>query len=77
MRVAFGGSKRKKKKVVAGCARRTIRGFKFRRQHPMAHYFLDFYFPEARLSVERPSRAEASCPVIVSFSPQQQFSNTP
>jgi very-short-patch-repair endonuclease len=27
-------------------------GFKFRRQHPMAPYFLDFYCPEARLSVE-------------------------
>jgi very-short-patch-repair endonuclease len=27
-------------------------GFKFRRQHPIAVYFLDFYCPAARLSVE-------------------------
>ncbi len=27
-------------------------GFKFRRQHPVGPYFLDFYCPAARLSVE-------------------------
>ncbi|MCX6907993.1 MAG: DUF559 domain-containing protein [Verrucomicrobia bacterium] len=27
-------------------------GFKFRRQHPKGNYFLDFYCPTARLSVE-------------------------
>jgi len=27
-------------------------GFKFRRQHPVGKYFLDFYCPAARLSVE-------------------------
>jgi len=27
-------------------------GFKFRRQHPRGKYFLDFYCPTARLSVE-------------------------
>jgi len=27
-------------------------GFKFRRQHPHGRYFLDFYCPAARLSVE-------------------------
>jgi very-short-patch-repair endonuclease len=27
-------------------------GFKFRRQHPVRNYFLDFYCPEARLSIE-------------------------
>jgi very-short-patch-repair endonuclease len=27
-------------------------GFKFRRQHPKGKYFLDFYCPTARLSVE-------------------------
>jgi len=27
-------------------------GFKFRRQHPLGKYFLDFYCPAARLSIE-------------------------
>ena len=27
-------------------------GFKFRRQHPVGRYFLDFYCPAARLSIE-------------------------
>ncbi|HMC28941.1 MAG TPA: DUF559 domain-containing protein [Verrucomicrobiae bacterium] len=27
-------------------------GFKFRRQHPLATYFLDFYCPAAKLSIE-------------------------
>jgi len=27
-------------------------GFKFRRQHPHGSYFLDFYWPAARLSIE-------------------------
>jgi ATP-dependent helicase HrpA/adenine-specific DNA-methyltransferase len=27
-------------------------GFKFRRQHPFGAYFLDFYCPQARLSIE-------------------------
>ena len=27
-------------------------GFKFRRQHPVGHYCLDFYCPMARLSIE-------------------------
>lgn len=31
---------------------RRLSGFKFRRQHPMAGYVLDFYCAEARLAVE-------------------------
>jgi very-short-patch-repair endonuclease len=27
-------------------------GFKFRRQHPLGHYILDFFCPAARLSIE-------------------------
>jgi very-short-patch-repair endonuclease len=27
-------------------------GFKFRRQHPLGKYFLDFYCPTAKLSIE-------------------------
>lgn len=27
-------------------------GFKFRRQHPLGEYFLDFYCPAAKLSIE-------------------------
>ena len=27
-------------------------GFKFRRQHPLGPYFLDFFCPAARLSIE-------------------------
>ena len=27
-------------------------GFKFRRQHPVGSFFLDFYCPDARLSIE-------------------------
>jgi len=29
-----------------------FRGFKFRRQHPVGPYILDFYYAEARLAVE-------------------------
>jgi len=32
--------------------RRQLRGLKFRRQHPIGPYILDFYCPEARLAVE-------------------------
>ena len=31
---------------------RRLAGFKFRRQHPLAGYVLDFYCPELRLAVE-------------------------
>jgi very-short-patch-repair endonuclease len=31
---------------------RQLGGFRFRRQHPMGPYILDFYCPEARLAVE-------------------------
>jgi very-short-patch-repair endonuclease len=31
---------------------RQLGGFKFRRQHPVGPYILDFYCPEARLAVE-------------------------
>ncbi|MCK6686066.1 MAG: DUF559 domain-containing protein [Thermoanaerobaculia bacterium] len=31
---------------------RTFKGRKFRRQHPVGPYFLDFYCPEARLAIE-------------------------
>lgn len=31
---------------------RTLSGYKFRRQHPIDRYILDFYCPEARLAVE-------------------------
>ncbi|WP_269515919.1 endonuclease domain-containing protein [Brevundimonas subvibrioides] len=32
--------------------RRALGGLKFRRQHPVGPYVLDFYCPEARLAVE-------------------------
>jgi very-short-patch-repair endonuclease len=32
--------------------RRQLGGFRFRRQHPVGPYVLDFYCPEARLAVE-------------------------
>jgi very-short-patch-repair endonuclease len=32
--------------------RRASHGFKFRRQHPIGPYVLDFYCPQARLAVE-------------------------
>ena len=32
--------------------RRQLRGLKFRRQHPIGPYILDFYCAEARLAVE-------------------------
>ncbi|HYC68988.1 endonuclease domain-containing protein [Brevundimonas sp.] len=32
--------------------RRRLRGLKFRRQHPIGPYILDFYCAEARLAVE-------------------------
>ncbi|MCI0673590.1 MAG: endonuclease domain-containing protein, partial [Myxococcaceae bacterium] len=32
--------------------RKQLRGFRFRRQHPVAQYVLDFYCPAARLAVE-------------------------
>ena len=31
---------------------RRLQGFKFRRQHPIGPYFVDFYCHEARLAVE-------------------------
>jgi very-short-patch-repair endonuclease len=31
---------------------RKLGGFRFRRQHPMGPYILDFYCPEARLAIE-------------------------
>jgi very-short-patch-repair endonuclease len=31
---------------------RSIAGFKFRRQHPVGNFILDFYCEEARLAVE-------------------------
>lgn len=34
------------------CLRRRALGFKFRKQHPLAPYVLDFYCPEAKLVVE-------------------------
>ena len=32
--------------------RRALAGLKFRRQHPIGSYVLDFYCPEAKLAVE-------------------------
>lgn len=32
--------------------RRRLGGLKFRRQHPVSHYILDFYCPEFRLAIE-------------------------
>ncbi len=32
--------------------RRQLGGFKFRRQHPVGVYFLDFYCPELKLCIE-------------------------
>ncbi len=32
--------------------RRQLGGYRFRRQHPIGPYILDFYCPEARLAVE-------------------------
>ena len=37
---------------MARIAAGRFAGFKFRRQHPAGKYFLDFYCPVARLSVE-------------------------
>ena len=31
---------------------RQLSGFKFRRQHPIGHYILDFYCTEAHLAIE-------------------------
>ena len=31
---------------------RQLRGWKFRRQHPVDRYIIDFYCPEARLAIE-------------------------
>lgn len=31
---------------------RQLRGWKFRRQHPVGRYIIDFYCPEARLAIE-------------------------
>ena len=32
--------------------RRDANGYRFRRQHPVGPYILDFYFPELKLAVE-------------------------
>ena len=32
--------------------RRQLNGFKFRRQHPIGPFFVDFFCPEARLVIE-------------------------
>jgi len=32
--------------------RKQLGGFRFRRQHPLGHYIVDFFCPEARLIVE-------------------------
>ncbi|MGE4159971.1 MAG: endonuclease domain-containing protein [Planctomycetota bacterium] len=34
------------------CLRRRSLGFKFRRQHPLDRYVLDFYCPEVKLAIE-------------------------
>lgn len=39
-------------KVLWGYLRKDQLGFRFRRQYPVAYYFLDFYCPEASLCVE-------------------------
>jgi len=31
---------------------RSLRGYKFRRQHPIHHYILDFYCAEKKLAIE-------------------------
>ena len=31
---------------------RQLQGWKFRRQHPVQRYIIDFYCPEARLAIE-------------------------
>ena len=31
---------------------RNFAGYKFRRQHPLARYVIDFYCPEAKLAIE-------------------------
>src|SRR6266480_3661009 len=31
---------------------RQLQGWKFRRQHPVDRYVIDFYFPEARRAIE-------------------------
>jgi ATP-dependent helicase HrpA/adenine-specific DNA-methyltransferase len=40
------------KELWRGLKAGRFAGFKFRRQHPQGKYFLDFYCPTARLSVE-------------------------
>jgi len=32
--------------------KRQLQGWKFRRQHPVDRYIIDFYCPEARLAIE-------------------------
>ncbi len=39
-------------KLWAWLCKRQADGFKFRRQHPIGAYILDFYCPRARLAVE-------------------------
>jgi very-short-patch-repair endonuclease len=34
------------------CLRESLPGFKFRRQHPVGDWILDFYCPAARLAIE-------------------------
>lgn len=48
--------------------RRALAGLKFRRQHPVGSYVLDFYCPEAELAIEvdgqqhgDPERSEHDC----------------
>ena len=38
--------------IVWGLLRGRVTGYKFRRQHPVGRYFLDFYCREASLAVE-------------------------
>ena len=37
-------------------------GFKFRRQHPVGPYIVDFYCPEARLAIEVDGASHAPAP---------------
>jgi len=49
---------------------REIAGYKFRRQHPVGPYVLDFYCPAARLAIEVDGSGH-------SFSPGQEHDSAP
>ncbi|WP_245512823.1 endonuclease domain-containing protein [Enterovirga rhinocerotis] len=47
-----GGRKARSTEIKRALRRKALAGFRFRRQHPIGPYVLDFYCPEARLALE-------------------------